>query len=216
MSLLSQFKYFSVGIMMFQLLACSSQLPKPTTKVEIAPQTSVSLPLPIELGYELNATQLIDARWQDRNKQWQQQQLPVQLQVKDHSLQLAGFSSWGTRLLTLDYSPSSLETNVSAGLGAALPQPEQVLFNLMITLWPIEAWQPRLQIIGWHIEETNLSRYIFDQNNNKIIEITYSTANKLDGDILFLHHSFNYQITIKTPDYSQKRVKIDPHESEFK
>ena len=40
-----------------------------------------------------------------------------------------------------------------AGLGNTLPKPEQVLFNLMITLYPLDVWQPRLQQTGWTLTE---------------------------------------------------------------
>ncbi|MEF1228732.1 DUF3261 domain-containing protein, partial [Vibrio fortis] len=117
--------------------------------VTIDESTQVALPKPIQLGYELTASQLIAASWGET-----QQQLPVQLQVNQNKVVLAGFSSWGTRILSLQYQDDTIETQVLTGLDDSLPAPEQVLFNLMLTLWPIEAWQNSMSDIGWHIVET--------------------------------------------------------------
>ena len=68
----------------------------------------------------------------------------MQLQVTSNEVVLAGFSSWGTRVLSLSYGGEQIQTEVLNGLQGSLPQPEQVLFNLMITLWPSSAWEGSL------------------------------------------------------------------------
>ncbi|MCG9543323.1 DUF3261 domain-containing protein [Vibrio sp. Isolate33] len=179
------------------LNACSMVSQQPTgASVAIDKDTELALPQPTELGYSLTASQLISATWQDDT-----QQLPVQVEVTPEKVVLAGFSSWGTRILSLQYQNQAIETQVLSGLGATLPQPEQVLFNLMLTLWPAEAWAQPLQSIGWHLVDTDNSRTVFDDNQQAIIRIDYQAApgtHKTKGNIVFKHLTQGYTITIQT------------------
>ncbi|MDH5915909.1 MULTISPECIES: DUF3261 domain-containing protein [Vibrio] len=183
-----------VGVM---LSACSMVSQQPTgASVSINNDTELALPLPAELGYSLTASQLISATWET-----DMQQLPVQVEVTADKVVLAGFSSWGTRILSLQYQNQVIDTQVLSGLGATLPQPEQVLFNLMLTLWPTEAWTQPLQTIGWHLVDTDNTRTVFDDDQQAIIRIEYQAkANepKLSGDIVFKHLIQGYTITIQT------------------
>ncbi|PTP02924.1 DUF3261 domain-containing protein [Vibrio splendidus] len=183
-----------VGVL---LSACSMVSQQPTgASVSINNDTELALPLPAELGYSLTASQLISATWETDT-----QQLPVQVEVTAGKVVLAGFSSWGTRILSLQYQNQVIDTQVLSGLGATLPQPEQVLFNLMLTLWPTEAWTQPLQTIGWHLVDTDNTRTVFDDDQQAIIRIEYQAkANepKLSGDIVFKHLIQGYTITIQT------------------
>ncbi|PMM08154.1 hypothetical protein BCT63_04375 [Vibrio kanaloae] len=183
-----------VGVL---LSACSMVSQQPTgSSVSINNDTELALPLPAELGYSLTASQLISATWETDT-----QQLPVQVEVTADKVVLAGFSSWGTRILSLQYQNQVIDTQVLSGLGATLPQPEQVLFNLMLTLWPTEAWTQPLQTIGWHLVDTDNTRTVFDDDQQAIIRIEYQAkANepKLSGDIVFKHLIQGYTITIQT------------------
>ncbi|MEZ8060748.1 DUF3261 domain-containing protein [Vibrio splendidus] len=183
-----------VGVM---LSACSMVSQQPTgASVSINNDTELALPLPAELGYSLTASQLISATWKTDT-----QQLPVQVEVTADKVVLAGFSSWGTRILSLQYQNQVIDTQVLSGLGATLPQPEQVLFNLMLTLWPTEAWTQPLQNISWHLVDTDNTRTVFDDDQQAIIRIEYqakANEQKLSGDIVFKHLIQGYTITIQT------------------
>lgn len=186
------------------LSACSmNALPLKESSVTIEPGVDLTLPQPHELGYSVTASQLISATWEDKTHQ-----LPVQLQVDADKVILAGFSSWGTRILSLKYQDNQIDTDILTGLDQTLPQPEQILFNLMITLWPIDAWQQPLQAIGWYMVETNNTRKIFDENDQAIIEITYQYSEevkpsetqsaKLAKQVTFEHLTQDYKIQIQT------------------
>lgn len=82
------------------LSACSLVPHQSTPQVDIAEHTQVSLPTPASLGYQLTASQLITASWAIDGKPTSEQ-LPVQLQVTNNEVVLAGFSSWGTSTLTV-------------------------------------------------------------------------------------------------------------------
>ncbi len=185
------------------LTACSLQPQTSSTQVEISPDVWVELPKPIELGQSITASQLISARWLDEHGQMQAQQLPVQLQINNQHIVLAGFSSWGTRILSLDYNGENIETQVLSGLESTLPKPEQVLFNLMITLWPRNAWEAPLNKVRWAIVDEGNKRIVYNSNNQAVLEITYLGESPLEGDIQFLNIPLDYAITIKTLSHQQ-------------
>ncbi|MDB1123257.1 DUF3261 domain-containing protein [Vibrio algarum] len=179
--------------LLISLLGCTSLQTQPSTFVEIAPKTTVQLPLPKDLQQIITVNQLITATWNEKNHQ-----LPVVLEVNEHAVKLAGFSSWGTRILSLEYTEDNIETEVLSGLGASLPDPKQVLFYLMITLWPEEVWQVKLADIGWQLTETPSQRTLFDNEGKKVVIIQYTNKDKLSGDIHMQNTISNYQITIQT------------------
>ncbi|MCK8081579.1 DUF3261 domain-containing protein [Vibrio crassostreae] len=183
-----------VGIL---LTACSMVSQQPSgASVSIDNDTELALPMPAELGYSLTASQLISATWETDT-----QQLPVQVEVTADKVVLAGFSSWGTRILSLQYQNQVIDSQVLSGLGATLPQPEQVLFNLMLTLWPADAWAQPLQSIGWHLVDTDKTRTVFDDKQQAIISIEYQAKvgePKTSGEIVFKHLIQGYTITIQT------------------
>ncbi|NOH78736.1 DUF3261 domain-containing protein [Vibrio sp. RE86] len=184
------------------LSACSMQPQSVTPSVKITEQEKVNLPTPSSLGYTLTASQLISASW-EQGEQSGTQQLPVQLQVDQDKLVLAGFSSWGTRVLSLSYQGDEISTEVLTGLNNVLPAPEQVLFNLMITLWPSSAWEAPLNKVRWQLIDKGNSRAVFDKQGNQVIDIQYGNSDKLKGQITFRHLVDNYTIVINTLDYQK-------------
>ena len=166
-------------------------------QVEVTRGVFVVLPKPAQLQQELNVSQLITARWGNEDKA-QQHKLLVQLQVDQQQVVLAGFSAWGTRILSLNYSGGQIETYLMAGLGDSLPKPEQVLFNVMLSIWPVESWTVPLQKIGWQLKETHLQRLLIDQKGQAVVEINYQKKPYLAGLISFKHLELDYQIDIET------------------
>lgn len=200
------------------LSACSLQ-PKMQSathavQVEIAPSTFVNLPQPIELNENINVSQLITAQWGTESKH----KLLVQLQVDQQKVVLAGFSAWGVKLLSLRYfgivtdnfadndtnkhvdnhAGNHIETNVMAGLEQSLPQPERILFNVMLSIWPKSAWDEPLSQIGWTLQDNKLQRLLIDKNGEVVVTINYEMTPYLDGKITFQHHRLNYNVTIET------------------
>lgn len=193
-------RYFSVFILSFILMGCASKPIKQPNQVEVAQETFVTLPQPAEYGSDLSLSQLISVEFQGTK-----QQLPVQLELTGNDLVLAGFASWGSRLLSLDYDGLTLDTYVMAGLADTLPPPEQVLFNVMITLWPLDAWQSSLESINWQLNEDGNHRILRDESGNIILDVGYdSITDKLSGDITLSSPHLGYIITIKTFSHSQE------------
>ncbi|MDD9195693.1 DUF3261 domain-containing protein [Aliivibrio sp. S3MY1] len=194
------FRYFRVFILSFILMGCASKPIKQPNQVEVAQGIFVTLPQPDEYGSDLSLSQLISVEFQGSK-----QQLPVQLQLTGNDLVLAGFASWGSRLLSLDYDGLTLDTYVMAGLTDTLPPPDQVLFNVMITLWPLQAWQSPLDSIDWTLTENGNHRVLRDDAGNLVLDATYdSISDKFSGDIILNSPNLGYVITIKTFSHSQE------------
>ncbi|BEI23495.1 DUF3261 domain-containing protein [Vibrio fluvialis] len=191
-------KWLLTSLMSLWLCACSLQPQISATQVEICPDVWVELPKPAQLSQSFTASQLISATWHNETGHSQSQQLPVQLQVSDQQVLLAGFSSWGTRILSLDYDGEQIQTQVLSGLENTVPKPEQVLFNLMITLWPRNAWEAPLNKVRWRIIDDANQRTVINEKGETILAITYSGDTPLSGDIHFKNLPLNYDITIQT------------------
>jgi len=181
----------------WMLSGCALVADSSGPQVDIAPHTRVTLPTPAQLGYQVTASQLISAQWQDDTGK-HSQQLPVQLQVKPQQVLLAGFSSWGTRILSLNYQNNTIDTQVMNGLENTQPKPEQVLFNLMITLWPRSAWEEPLNQVKWRMIDANNTRTILDNSGDTVIEIEYPSHDPFSGEIQFHNRKLKYTITIQT------------------
>ncbi|MCG9657346.1 DUF3261 domain-containing protein [Vibrio mediterranei] len=179
---------------------CALQPQDASTQVQLNPNTSVELPTPAQLGYQLSASQLISATWQTP-KGPESSQLPVQLQVGKDKLVLAGFSSWGTRIMSLSYQNNDIEANVLNGLENTVPEPEQILFNLMMTIWPKSAWEAPLSTIGWRIKDSTQQRQLIDETGATVITIRYSNPDPLRGKIYFEHQQLGYSIVIQTLNF---------------
>ncbi|MHA2741527.1 DUF3261 domain-containing protein [Vibrio harveyi] len=200
MSTFTAVRIFITMIFVTLLSACSLVPKQSTPSVEIEQGVSVALPAPNDLGYHLTASQLITATWTAEGKE-RQEQLPVQLQVNSNDVTLAGFSSWGTRILSLNYNGEQINAEILTGLDGTLPEPEQVLFNLMITLWPSSAWEAPLNKVRWRMIDDEYSRTVFNSDGEKIIDIRYENHDKLKGKISFNHLQHPFSISIQTLQY---------------
>lgn len=191
-------------LIVFTLLlsACSlqptMQANSDSVKVDITPEQAVTLPQPKDLQQKINVSQLITAQWGEGNKQ----KLLVQLQVDDQQVVLAGFSAWGVKLLSLSYygeqANNKIKTNVISGLGDTLPEPQQVLFNVMLSIWPKNSWVKPLTAIGWKLQETKLQRLLINDKDEIVVTIDYEKADFLTGKITFKHQLLNYTVIIET------------------
>lgn len=195
--------YFYLFLLCALMSACSMQKNNLPVQVKVSDTLFVTLPTPEMLGHSLNVSQLITAQW----AQTKQQKLQMQLQVDPQRVVLVGFSAWGAPVLKLTYTGEQIQTSVMAGLEDKLPKPEQVLLNLMLSIWPVRAWQKPLDQIGWKLTEHGLLRKLIDQKGNIVAEVSYQTRPAIDGLIQFKHHQLNYIITIETHKTDAKRSR---------
>ncbi|PMN69271.1 DUF3261 domain-containing protein [Enterovibrio norvegicus] len=180
------------------LMGCSTFFGTPASNnhVELAKGASVTLPTPAEFGSSVSVSQLINADWES-----EAHTLPVHLEISSERVVLVGFSAWGTRLITATYQDGGIEEDALAGLGIVLPDSRQILMNLMIALWPVEAWAPHLKPIGWTLIEQDKHRILRDASGETVVEIQYDDPFRLGTVPAFIqyeHKQQHYRITINT------------------
>ncbi|CAH0533978.1 hypothetical protein VST7929_01860 [Vibrio stylophorae] len=172
------------------LSSCALMRPRPAYLAE-----DLVYPAPSALGQSLMVSQLIEVQWQG-----QKRVLPAQLEVTAQGVALAGFSSWGTRLFGLSYDGQKITHDSIAG--AELPDPKYVLFDLMLALWPLDAWQHTFansaHFKDWRLVDSGKQRQLFDAKGTLITTIDYQTQPPLQGTITLTQHQLGYQIQIQT------------------
>ena len=159
----------------------------------VAPESrrgAVGLKLaPAALGESISLQQRLDVEGQGRSAQ-----LDVALEVDAARIDLVGLAL-GHRVLSLHYDGEMLQSWRHPMWPAQL-RAEEVLENLQLTLWPVDAIRPALPM-GWSIEESGLRRTIL-QDGLAIMVIDYSALPFWSGKVEVANLQFNYRMTIQS------------------
>ncbi len=183
-------------LLALSLTGCAAFPKYSFVKVKIAPDTSVSLPTPAQLGRTISAQQLITANWKGKT-----QSLSVHLKAFKDNVILIGLTTWGNRIFTLKYSKEDLKEESITAIDALLPDGEKVLLNMMLALWPEASWKAPLTRIGWNLVDSENNRVLFDNKGEIVIKITYSEPLELGRTprlITINHTRDKYQLVINT------------------
>ena len=144
---------------------------------------------PAALGESISLQQRLDIEGHGRSAH-----LDVALEVDAARIDLVGLAL-GQRVLSLRYDGETLQSWRHPMWPAQL-RGEEVLENLQLTLWPLDAIRRALPM-GWSIEERDLRRTI-RQDGLAIVVIDYSVLPVWNGKIQFTNLQFNYRITIQS------------------
>ncbi|WP_277622327.1 DUF3261 domain-containing protein [Chimaeribacter californicus] len=128
----------------------------------------------------------------------QQQSLVVLLNADAQRLSLAGLSSLGIRLFQLTYDAQGIHTRQALVL-PDLPPAAQVLADVMLGLWPVEAWQGRLPP-GWTLNDEGDTRRLCDEHGKRVTEIRYQRRHGQRKPVSLEQYVFGYHITIQHLD----------------
>nr|WP_072048999.1 DUF3261 domain-containing protein [Escherichia coli] len=77
-----------------------------------------------------------------------------------------------------------------------LPPASQVLADVMLSHWPISAWQPQLPA-GWTLRDNGDKRELRNASGKLVTEITYLNRKGKRVPISIEQHVFKYHITIQ-------------------
>ncbi len=155
----------------------------------LQPGTQVTLPAP-GITPAVNSQQLLTGRFNG-----QTQSLLVMLNADAHKITLAGLSSVGIRLFLATYDENGIRTEQSI-IVPQLPPASQVLADVMLSHWPISAWQPQLPK-GWTLKDIGDRRELRNANGKLVTEIVYLQRKGKREPISIEQHVFNYHITIQ-------------------
>ncbi|EEW1217949.1 DUF3261 domain-containing protein, partial [Escherichia coli O157:H7] len=123
------------------------------------------------------------------------QSLLVMLNADDQKITLAGLSSVGIRLFLVTYDAQGLRAEQSIVV-PQLPPASQVLADVMLSHWPISAWQPQLPA-GWTLRDNGDKRELRNASGKLVTEITYLNRKGKRVPISIEQHVFKYHITIQ-------------------
>ena len=155
----------------------------------LEPGTRVTLPAP-GITPPLNAQQLLTGRFHG-----QTQSLLVMLNADEQKITLAGLSSVGIRLFLVTYDEKGLRTEQSI-VAPQLPPASQVLADVMLSHWPIAAWQPQLPE-GWTLTDTGDRRELRNARGQLVTAIAYLNRHGKREPISIEQRAFKYHITIQ-------------------
>ena len=155
----------------------------------LQPGTKVTLPAP-GISPAVNSQQLLTGSFNG-----QTQSLLVMLNADAHKITLAGLSSVGIRLFLATYDENGIRTEQSI-IVPQLPPASQVLADVMLSHWPISAWQPQLPK-GWTLKDIGDRRELRNANDKLVTEIVYLQRKGKREPISIEQHVFNYHITIQ-------------------
>ncbi|MDC9595758.1 DUF3261 domain-containing protein [Xenorhabdus anantnagensis] len=171
------------------LAACTNSPQNGAPSAWLKPGVSVLLPEPT-ITPAINEQQLLTATVKGK-----QQSLIVLLSANEQHLSLAGLSSLGIRLFKLNYDQNGIHTEQSIVL-PELPPANQVLADIMLSYWPVSAWQSRLPD-GWVLKDSGNFRQLYDKNGKLITKIQYDSLNGKRRPIHVQQFIFGYDIAIQ-------------------
>ena len=184
--------YRAVALAAALLLAgCSHSTDTKETRPQawLQPGTRVTLPPP-GISPAVSSQQLLTGSFNG-----QTQSLLVLLNADAHKVTLAGLSSVGIRLFLATYDETGIHTEQSIVV-PQLPPASQVLADVMLSHWPISAWQPQLPK-GWTLTDIGDKRELRNARGKLVTEITYLNRKGKREPISIEQHVFKYHITIQ-------------------
>lgn len=184
--------YRAVALAAALLLAgCSHSTDTKETRPQawLQPGTRVTLPPP-GISPAVSSQQLLTGSFNG-----QTQSLLVMLNADAHKVTLAGLSSVGIRLFTATYDETGIHTEQSIVV-PQLPPASQVLADVMLSHWPISAWQPQLPK-GWTLTDNGDRRELRNASGKLVTEIVYLQRKGKREPISIEQHVFKYHITIQ-------------------
>ena len=173
------------------LTGCSHSQPEQEGRPQawLQPGTRITLPAP-GISPAVNSQQLLTGSFNGKT-----QSLLVMLNADDQKITLAGLSSVGIRLFLLTYDAQGLRAEQSIVV-PQLPPASQVLADVMLSHWPISAWQPQLPT-GWTLRDNGDKRELRNASGKLVTEITYLNRQGKRVPIRIEQHVFKYHITIQ-------------------
>ena len=184
--------YRAVALAAALLLAgCSHSTDTKETRPQawLQPGTKVTLPPP-GISPAVSSQQLLTGSFNG-----QTQSLLVMLNADAHKVTRAGLSSVGIRLFLATYDETGIHTEQSIVV-PQLPPASQVLADVMLSHWPISAWQPQLPK-GWTLTDNGDRRELRNASGKLVTEIVYLQRKGKREPISIEQHVFKYHITIQ-------------------
>ena len=172
--------FAAFGLYVLTLAGCATDSQPARLRLQLAPAT---------LGASISLQQHLMVERDGRIHE-----LDAALEIDPERIDLVALAL-NQRVLSLHYDGRSLESWRHPALPAEL-RAEDVLEDLQLTLWPVDALRRALPS-GWRIEE-NGARRILLAGELLVIEIHYSGEPRWNGKIVVNNLRYRYRLTIQS------------------
>lgn len=173
------------------LAVCSASCANNPPGQEKAPAVSSwQLLPPSTLGAARQVNQRLHAAYGEREIS-----LDCVVSVNAEHLTVIGLVPGGPRMFTIDYDGRTVSAQRSTGVPEAL-QPELLLNDLQLTLWPRSALQQALEHTSWAVAEPDPRTRRLTRDGRLVAEVHYATADPWTGRAWLVNFDRGYSITI--------------------
>lgn len=158
-------------LVMISPAACATRYEASPGSTRIAPGLELSIPTGRELGYSIEATQLITAHFGDRV-----QVFHAYVSVSPEKITLIALDPFGNRSLTVTATDDAIHMEAAPIVPSEL-RAENILADLTIVYWPALTVRRRLKGTSASLYD-DLSERKIDVDGREILQITYETPHE--------------------------------------
>lgn len=160
-----------VVVTMMATLACAARYSASPGSTTIAPAIEFALPTGSELGYSVEATQLITAHFRDQVQVFQ-----AYVSVSPEKITLIALDPFGGRAMTLTATDGAIHAEVAPNVPASL-RPGNILADLAIVYWPAQAVRRGLEGTSAMLYEDQSERTI-TESGREVIHVSYESPHE--------------------------------------
>jgi hypothetical protein len=176
------------------LAACHTAPPAPSSArpgTGASDATHPALAAPDAAGAR-SATQVIHAAYGARSVV-----LRTVIETAPGKLEVVGVTATGQRVFSAHYDGKTIDARKSPFVPAQL-DPERVLADMQLALWPLPAVQAAFHERGLTVTEPFAGLRRLTRGDALLAEVHYATADPWAGRLWFVNFEFDYSLTIDT------------------
>ena len=166
------------------LAACCTAIPHNDALMKPLP--------PASLGSSRSARQLLRGAFGDREAS-----LQAVVDVNPQRITVVGLTAMGNRVFSVSYDGSSLKSDTSP-LAPKQLQPERVLVDMQLVLWPYAALQQALDGSHWQLSEPAERTRRLRRDGKLIAEIHYADTDAWRGRAWLSNFEYGYALAIES------------------
>jgi hypothetical protein len=187
--------------LVFILCSCDTpsiegaQQNKPGT-VQIAPDLSLSMPTPADLGRSVEVTQLVTAHYGDNTFAFE-----AHISATPEHFLLVGLDLMGRKLMTIDWTKDKIFYETASWVPSQL-HPENVLADIVLLYWPDAVVRKSLAMSGGKLVIRSGVRTVLSRGK-KVWQATYQSISKNDpwsGQLNYSNLSWGYNFTVQSTE----------------
>ena len=187
-----------IALVMF-LSACASvpaDMPQqPLSSVQIAPNLSLTMPSPADLGRSVEASQLVTAHYGDQSFAFE-----ARISATPQLFRLVGFDLMGRKLITVNWTPDHISFEKAPWVPDQL-RAENILADIVLLYWPDAAVRKSLTASNGKLATHGTTRTI-SLNGTPVWQATYpaKNQNKWVGDITYRNLVWGYNFDVQSAE----------------